>query len=38
MFCFSHILYDYGEITSNIFGIMEYVSEKNELLLFNKES
>ena len=38
MFCFSQIMYDYGEITSNVFGIMGYMSEENELLLFNKET
>jgi len=26
-----------GEVTNNVFGIIEYVSEENELLLFNNE-
>jgi len=38
MFCFSQILYDWDEITSNICVIIEYMSEENDLLLFNKES
>jgi hypothetical protein len=36
MFCFSHILYGYDEIS--VFGIIEYMSEENKLLLCNKES
>ena len=38
MFCFSQISYVLGEVTNNVFGIIEYVSEGNELLLFNNES
>jgi hypothetical protein len=37
MFCFSHILYVYDEISS-VFGITEYMREENKLLLCNKES
>jgi hypothetical protein len=38
MFCFSHNLYDWGQITSNIIDIIQFMSEENELLLFDKES
>jgi len=38
MFCFSWISYVLGEVTNNVFGIIEYVSEENALLLLNNES